>query len=155
VNTCEPGATCSQRIWVHVFPRALPLPYSYPTDSSLVLTGVGRDKGRWRAYARFQGKNVHLGCFATEEEAARAWDAEMIRRGKGDVVLNFPDVAEGGGDKAKRAAVEAVLPRHTTTVEQPRAQAAGESAGSKAPSAKSATHHGRKASTFRGGWARG
>ena len=54
--------------------------------------GVGLNKARkskpWEAKIWIDGKNKNLGSYATEEEAARAYDAEGAQRGR---ELNFPD----------------------------------------------------------------
>ena len=47
----------------------------------------GRKSNRWRAQIDIDGKKTHLGTYATEEEAARAHDAEGARLGR---KLNFP-----------------------------------------------------------------
>ena len=53
--------------------------------------GVCRNKGSksnsWRAQINIDGKRKHFGTNATEEEAARAYDAEGARLGR---ELNFP-----------------------------------------------------------------
>ena len=54
--------------------------------------GVYRDNRRqskvWRAQIVIDGKDIYLGAYATEEEAARAYDAEGVRVGR---KLNFPE----------------------------------------------------------------
>ena len=42
----------------------------------------------WKAVIRIDGKMKYLGSYATEEETARAYDAEGARHGR---ELNFPD----------------------------------------------------------------
>ena len=42
----------------------------------------------WQVQIRIDGKDKYLGTYATEEEAARAYDAEGARLGR---ELNFPD----------------------------------------------------------------
>ena len=56
--------------------------------------GVSRCKssGKWRAYIR-SGTQVHLGHFATEEAAARAYDRAALERFGAFAKLNFPDGA--------------------------------------------------------------
>ncbi len=50
-----------------------------------------RDKGKKRACISFQGRQRRLGSFATQEEAARAYDAEATKL-RATPVLNFmPD----------------------------------------------------------------
>ena len=60
--------------------------------SSSKYRGVSLDKGRkskpWKAEIRIDGKRLYLGYHATEEEAARAHDAEGARVGQ---ELNFPE----------------------------------------------------------------
>ena len=56
-----------------------------------VYTGVSRSglNGRWRAQLSTRGRTVHLGTFASAEEAARAWDLAAVQeRGKA-AVTNF------------------------------------------------------------------
>jgi hypothetical protein len=38
-----------------------------------------RQTGRWQAYIRHGGRRLHLGMFATAEDAAAAYDAAAIR----------------------------------------------------------------------------
>ena len=59
--------------------------------NSTVYTGVSRSglNGRWRAQLSTRGRTVHLGTFASAEEAARAWDRAAVQeRGKA-AVTNF------------------------------------------------------------------
>ena len=60
--------------------------------SSSKYRGVSKHKGSkskpWRAQIKIDGKDKHLGYHATEEEAARAHDAEGARHGR---ELNFPE----------------------------------------------------------------
>jgi len=56
-----------------------------------VYTGVSRSglNGRWRAQLSTRGRTVHLGTFASAEEAAQAWDRAAVQeRGKA-AVTNF------------------------------------------------------------------
>ena len=61
-------------------------------SSSSKYRGIGLDKRRktkpWRAQITIDGKMQYLGSYATEEEAARAYDAEGARLGQ---ELNFPE----------------------------------------------------------------
>jgi hypothetical protein len=60
--------------------------------------GASIDKGgRWRAGIQVRGKRLGLGCFASPEEAARAYDA-AAREHYGEFAwVNFPS-APGGDD---------------------------------------------------------
>lgn len=52
--------------------------------------GVTRCSGSstWQASVKHQGKRIHLGCFKTEEEAARARDAAVVKY-HANATLNF------------------------------------------------------------------
>ncbi len=58
-----------------------------------VYKGVSCDKrsGRWRARLWSGKKNLHLGCFETEIEAARAYDRKAVELFKEAAWLNFPE----------------------------------------------------------------
>lgn len=49
-----------------------------------------RRTGRWRAYLGTRPREVHLGYFATPEEAARAYDAAALQTWGEYARLNFP-----------------------------------------------------------------
>lgn len=50
----------------------------------------------WIAILKIDGKTKHLGCFRTDEEAARAYDAK-VREVRGEFgLLNFPNDPVGG-----------------------------------------------------------
>jgi len=60
--------------------------------------GVSYHQGgeKWRAYIHFNNKQLHLGHYTSEEEAARAYD-KTAREYFGDYAcLNFPDEHEQG-----------------------------------------------------------
>ena len=61
--------------------------------SSSRFRGVGRRKDRKRCYARlvFEGKQIWLGCFDDEVEAARAYDRMAVELGIVFARLNFPE----------------------------------------------------------------
>lgn len=59
-------------------------------------TSYDVSKRRWRASLRDGGRTRNLGCYRTEEEAARAYDAAVRARGGGRAVtVNFPDASRG------------------------------------------------------------
>ena len=53
--------------------------------------GVSRSRRRWRAEIAKGGKRVSLGSYATEREAAVAYDAAARQLHGGYAWLNFPD----------------------------------------------------------------
>ena len=67
------------------------------SSSSSKYRGVSLNKGQksksWQVRIKIDGKLKHLGYHATEEEAARAYDAEAARLGQ---ELNFPEEWKGG-----------------------------------------------------------
>lgn len=62
------------------------------TASSSRFKGASlyRRTGRWRAYIDVGGKEQHLGYFATEIDAARAYDAAALHHFGEFARLNFP-----------------------------------------------------------------
>ena len=66
------------------------------------FTGVRRDYGRWRASIRVRVSEVSLGAFDDEADAARAYDAALVKY-KGKPTVNFPG-------EAPLASVLAALP---------------------------------------------
>ena len=48
------------------------------------------DNQKWRAEIRIGGRHRHLGCFAVEEDAARAYDAAALEAWGEYAFLNFP-----------------------------------------------------------------
>jgi len=50
---------------------------------------------KWEARTRHKGKQIALGCYSTEEEAARVYDAAVFFLHKRDARLNFSDYPGG------------------------------------------------------------
>lgn len=50
--------------------------------------GVSKSRNSWAVYAN----NLYIGYFSTEEEAAHAWDAYVIKIGDNFRPLNFPEL---------------------------------------------------------------
>lgn len=64
-----------------------------PTGARTPYKGVGwhsRDQS-WRAYISIDRRQISLGYFATEEEAARAYDAAAVEAWGEFAWLNFPE----------------------------------------------------------------
>lgn len=55
--------------------------------------GVSWHRGQWRAKIKVQGHSQHLGCFDSEEKAARAYDYHAQRYHGDRARLNFPPPA--------------------------------------------------------------
>jgi len=55
--------------------------------------GVVFWKNGWQAQTSHKGKFIHIGRFATEEDAARAYDAKAIELWGDFARLNFPEAA--------------------------------------------------------------
>ncbi len=68
-----------------------------PTGARTPYKGVGwhsRDQS-WRAYISIDRRQISLGYFATEEEAARAYDAAAVEAWGEFAWLNFPEEMQG------------------------------------------------------------
>jgi hypothetical protein len=61
--------------------------------STSIYKGVCWDKaaGKWRAQIMFERKDIYIGCFTDEKEAARASDAKAKELHGEYAYLNFPD----------------------------------------------------------------
>ena len=74
---------------------------AYTFTPSSPYKGVNYHHGRWIARYSEAGKALNLGSFATQNEAAMAWDAYALTRGR--TALNFPlPAAPGGSSPSKR-----------------------------------------------------
>lgn len=62
-------------------------------ESASQYKGVWCRKNRWKAAIQISGKTIHLGTFATEEDAARAYDAKALELHGEFARLNFPTPA--------------------------------------------------------------
>ena len=64
-------------------------------DNKAGLKGVSAQplskRNPWRAKIRIEGKRIYLGCFATAEEAGRAYDKRAKEEWGEFAYLNFPD----------------------------------------------------------------
>ena len=66
-------------------------------DKAVRYKGVARSKGRsrpYRAYIWLDGRQKHLGCFVTAEEAAASYDSEARRQFGAFACVNFPRESE-------------------------------------------------------------
>lgn len=65
--------------------------------------------GTWRAKIKTQGRHVHLGSYARQHDAARAWDCAARMLGRATYKLNFPDrepQPETGVTRIRRILIE-------------------------------------------------
>lgn len=63
------------------------------TSSKFVGVCHLRNRNRWRATIREDGRLIHLGDFRDEESAARAYDEQALRLRGRNTLLNFPNEA--------------------------------------------------------------
>lgn len=60
--------------------------------ASNIARGVhATDNGQWAAQIHIMGKMIYLGRYATEEDAARAYDLKVFETYGNDAIFNFPD----------------------------------------------------------------
>jgi len=60
------------------------------------------NNGQFQAKLIFQGKSHTFGPFATEEDAARQYDVEVLKRDPRRTILNFPNKEQSGINMANR-----------------------------------------------------
>lgn len=72
---------------------------SPPRGKASRFKGVGWDKrhNKWVAGIRYYGRNIYLGLFQDEAEAARAYDRKAHELFGEYAYLNFPDEIKGHG----------------------------------------------------------
>eukprot|EP01047_Picozoa_sp_COSAG01_P001985 COSAG01_NODE_49_length_31891_cov_29.945773_27_plen_497_part_00 len=75
-----------------------------------------KQHGQWCATIMHQGRNQHLGCFADEGDAARAYDARARQLHGASARLNFP----GEGERQGRAVQRVNPPSHSSAARTPR-----------------------------------
>ena len=70
-----------------------------PKKENCLLNSIGvrlTPQGRYKAYSKHNGHQIHLGIFDTEEQAARKRDSFVKDFFKGFAVLNFPKEINDG-----------------------------------------------------------
>lgn len=74
---------------LRVVTKAQNLSNSIPRSSS-GYKGVSKCGSRWRAYYKPNKRQIHIGCYDTKEEAARAYDKVALETWGEYAYLNFP-----------------------------------------------------------------
>jgi hypothetical protein len=63
------------------------------TSSQYIGASLDKRSGRWASKIRCHGKKIHLGCFGSDIEAAKAYDAAAKKYHGEFARLNFPETA--------------------------------------------------------------
>lgn len=80
--------------------------------------GVHKANNKWAAAI----KNKHIGCYPTEEDAARAYDTRAFEMWGEYAILNFPRGGHGSSDNARHAGVPEGVARVDRLSESEQAQ---------------------------------
>ena len=69
-----------------------PMKKKLRSDNKIGFRGVHKDKNRFQAQIRIDGKIQHIGNFCTTKDAAVAYDLAAIQAKRPRSYLNFPDI---------------------------------------------------------------
>jgi len=84
--------------------------------SSVPYKGIGRQNRRWFAAITFEGVRLHIGSYATPEEAARAYDAKAKELFGEFARLNFSDESADGEADRSYAAFDRAMRARTVPI---------------------------------------
>lgn len=82
----------------------------YSTRAQSGYTGVTVKRGKWKAYIRYKGKNVSLGCYENLEDAvkARARGKELVQMDAMGLLDFYEEFHKGDPERPTRAQIKAV-----------------------------------------------
>ena len=82
----------------------------YSTRAQSGYTGVTVKRGKWKAYIRYKGKNVSLGCYENLEDAvkARARGKELVQMDAMGLLDFYEELHKGDSERPTRAQVKAL-----------------------------------------------